>query len=115
MQLKEAIENRLPLVVDHPIGGRRVIAELFLTPQGVIFFDVGWDEASTNPVHLLSKAFKGSGPWVATDDEKIRISELTEDDPLFIHHLGWLAYQQTEDGKSANRERAETLLPFWLT
>lgn len=103
MQLKETIEKRLPLMVEHPVGGNRVIAELFEIPEGLVFFDVGWPQASLNPIHFLPGAFTGEGPWVQ-DDIKIRV--IDPEEPIYGEYQHWMSHKGAED----TRERAKVLM-----
>ena len=88
-------EIKEPLKIIHPIGGERVTAELFETPTGIYFFDVGWPDASWNPIHFIDGEISGEGPW-QVGDSKIEI--LSKDDPLYqTDFLIWEEYKKAEN------------------
>ena len=57
-----------PLLIRHPDGTQRVVAELFPHPGGLVYFELFWnldDPAKT--VHVVQGTFKGEGPWKIGD------------------------------------------------
>ena len=71
VELQKCFENHSPLVI-YPFGvgddnGSRVIAEGFVYPRGIFFFDVGWDNPmggyhSSHPGHFVDGDIEGSFP-----------------------------------------------------
>ncbi len=105
MKLQEAIKQNIPLVVEHPIGGTRYIAELFIVKAGVCFLDVGWwGDCSSHPVHLVTGPVTGDGPWRVGNSI---IRELEPSDSVNHDKRKWDAYRRTEEGAGATRERAK--------
>jgi len=110
-KLHERFENHTPLVI-YPFGvgsntGPRVIAEGFVYPEGVFFFDIGWNNplAGTGTDHFVEGKIEGPFPdfeetmcWEV--GKKAIIHELPDDDysSSFVNELSV--------GKN-NRERAE--------
>ncbi len=106
MQLQNAVEKRLPLIIDTRHGGSRVIAELFIVPQGIVFFDVGWCcDASWHPIHFVKGDIAGEGPWRVGD---CTIREIYRSDPLWSSYEAWQQFMATEEGQRlGGREVAE--------
>ena len=53
-----------PLMIRLPSGQKRVMAECFPHPQGLLYFDLYWhlhDPAQT--LHVVEGPIKGNGPW----------------------------------------------------
>jgi len=53
-----------PLIIRHPSGERRVMAERYRHPHGLQYFELFWhlgDPAET--VHLVEGDIRGEGPW----------------------------------------------------
>lgn len=91
MKDKNIYEVKEPLKIFHPIGGERVIAALFQVKDGIYFFDIGWPEATLNPLHFVAGQISGEGPWKIDDCE---INLLEKDDPLMNEYLEWLDYKK---------------------
>lgn len=94
-----------PLVINHPRGGRRVIAELFRVKGGIIFADVGWYGSSGYPFHLVQGEITGEGPWRTNDpeDEASIIEEFDDEDPISNEWFYWETFKASEEGKGATR------------
>jgi len=60
----EMAEDR-PLVIEHPVGGTRLIAGMIETPEGIAFADTGWQEAGRHPFHRVEGTIRdlGDGRW----------------------------------------------------
>ena len=53
-----------PLVIRSPYGGEKIIAELFSHPEGIIFFEIFWNQLEkNNGVFVIKGEIKGEGPW----------------------------------------------------
>jgi hypothetical protein len=52
----QASRAGLPLLIVHPVGGRRLMAEVFAMPDGIAFVDVGWSDPwqSGHPFHVVA-------------------------------------------------------------
>ncbi len=110
-ELQKRFENHIPLAI-YPFGigsntGPRVIAEGFVYPEGVFFFDIGWNNpmAGTGTDHFVEGKIEGPFPdceetmyWKV--GKHATIHEIPEDDysSSFANELSV--------GKN-NRERAE--------
>ena len=106
MELKEAFEKNLPLKIVFPPDEdgytmQRVIAEGFVVGGGVVFWDVGWYEASSHPNHFVEGRITGTGPWKVGD--KV-IEEMKEDDDYWGGWALWKKFQASPDGKDATRK-----------
>lgn len=115
-----------PLYISHPKGGRRVIAELFKSMEGLIFFDVYWCISDGHPIHAVGAKKMvhmhqedGSNMWLITLPESeaaviggvyigtASIHELKEGDELWNEYLDWEEFKKTiDEGKNATTKRA---------
>jgi len=103
MKLSEAIEQDLPLVVDHLLGGLRYAPEVFIVPEGVVFLDFGWYGSSTHAIHMIEGKLKGSGPWKIGG---ATIRQLERTDRVYGELEMWKRFRLSEEGKLATREAA---------
>jgi hypothetical protein len=108
-----------PLYIHHPVGGNRVIAELFKVKKGFIFFDVYWCISDAHPIHHVEAKRidycphpDGRQSWnIIMPDDVAFVFELRKGDDLWNEYLGWQDFKKTTDeGKNATTERALTLL-----
>lgn len=100
MDLFAAHASGQPLAIDHPDGGRRVLAEVFHHPQGLVFADIGWPSASWHPFHLVEGAISDAGPPWAVGDAAVFI--IGAGDPLFDE---WAAWQRLRRGALRGSDR----------
>ena len=57
-----------PLIIRYPSGDRRVMAERFPHPQGLLYFDLFWHLGnSSEQVHVVNGNIRGDGPWKIGD------------------------------------------------
>lgn len=57
-----------PLMIKSPHGGKKVIAEIFRHPQGIVFFEVFWNLMDGDEgIHMIQGEIKGDGPWKVGD------------------------------------------------
>lgn len=52
-----------PLMIRFPDGEKRIMAEYFRHPEGLLFFDVFWNQSGDLAIHLVKGEYKGEGPW----------------------------------------------------
>jgi len=85
MNLFEVIQ---PLKIIHPFGGERIIAALFPAPNGLYFFDIGWDDPlnSTHPIHFVEGKVEGDGPWTIGNS---KIEVIQDNDALIPSLIEW--------------------------
>src|SRR5690606_32075125 len=115
MDLSEAAERQLHLAVTHPIGGDRVAAQLFVTPRGIVFADVGWDALMHpgNQFHEVRGVIRGEGPWTIEGGPHgpVTVRVIDHGDPLARTVNMWSEYLRTPEGKErATRERCRIAL-----
>jgi hypothetical protein len=91
-------------VIEMAPDNRRVMAQVFEHPNGIVFADIGWDDNgySGHPFHVIEGELKidGNGYCVG----QVRIIEIEEDDPLCLEWLGWVNYINSAAGHRATRE-----------
>ncbi|KAA0677602.1 hypothetical protein DS843_22445 [Roseomonas genomospecies 6] len=103
MDLSEAYRKQLPLVIEHPVGGPRIIAALVIDERRLAFAQDGWSlGATSHPLHILEGCNSGDGPWYV-GSAKIRV--LDEHESLMFF---WKDWNRTTE--PAARGRAEELL-----
>lgn len=57
-----------PLLIRHPGGEQRVIAERFALPNGLVYFELFWHLGNPDEtVHVVEGPIKGDGPWKVGD------------------------------------------------
>jgi len=102
------------LKIDGNVCGSRVVAGIFKTPGGFVFFDVGWDYASLNPVHNIGQLVsERPGEWDFKNKEGdgFVITELKEDDPLMFDAKEWFSYAEKK-GYTEEFMRKQTAFGF---
>jgi len=53
-----------PLLIRLPDGEKRVMAEAFPHPEGLLYFDLFWHTSDlAQAVHLVRGSIEGGGPW----------------------------------------------------
>jgi hypothetical protein len=85
-----------PLMIKSPHGGKKVIAELFRHPQGIVFFEVFWNLMDVNEgVHFIAGEIKGEGPW-KVGEYVIHVLGCQGTDPELAEDFSqWQSYLQT--------------------
>ena len=56
-----------PLKIRLPDGSEQVIAELFRHPEGLLYFELHWQDDRESRIHLVQGELKGEGPWKIAD------------------------------------------------
>ena len=57
-----------PLLIRDPAGRKRVMAEVFRHPEGLLYFDLFWHRQPPDEgIHLVKGAVHGDGPWKVGD------------------------------------------------
>ena len=87
----EAFDQGRPLVLDHSVGGERLLAAIWPTPDGIGFADIGWPENDVgHPFHEVVGQITGDGPaWKIGDAE---LMELMSWHPLNADWKRWQAW-----------------------
>lgn len=85
-----------PLMIFSPHGGKKVIAELYPHPDGIVFFEVFWNLMEEDVgVHLIKGEFKGEGPW-KVGDYVINVLGCQGTDPELAEDFSqWQSYLQS--------------------
>lgn len=52
-----------PLLLVFPDGEKRLVAEKFCHPEGLLLLEPYWFETATPAVHLIRGEIRGEGPW----------------------------------------------------
>jgi hypothetical protein len=92
-----------PLIVDVN-GNERLVAELFLTENGIAWLDIGWTEASFHPAHYVDGKITGTNPWTVGEGVTVRNIKRHEEDQ-WDSWDGWLFYLSAHRDE-ASRENA---------
>jgi len=96
MDLFEAFERRLPLVVVVAPDNERLVGALFRRERGVAWADAGWPDATWQPFHVLEGKVSGEGPWQVGGTE-IRLA--VDGERLMEDWRGWREFRASEDGR----------------
>lgn len=103
MSLSEAYRKQLPLVIEHPVGGTRIVAALVIDDSRSAFAQDGWSMGATShPLHIVEGSISGDGPW-RIGPAKVRV--LDEHERIMAFWEGW-----SRTPEPAARDRAEELL-----
>jgi hypothetical protein len=91
-------------IIELAPDNRRIVAEIFEHPNGIVFADIGWDDPqySGHPFHIIEGELKKDGSCYRVG--KVRIVEIGEDDPLAWNWLEWVNYIGTTEGRFATRK-----------
>ena len=65
--MPDLFSMKSPLMIRFPDGEKRIMAEYFKHPDGLLFFDVFWHQSDDSAIHLVKGAYKGDGPWKVGD------------------------------------------------
>jgi hypothetical protein len=64
--MTDIFSMRPPLMIRLPAGEKRVMAECFPHPKGMLYFDLFWHVGDTQETaHPVEGPVKGDGPWKA--------------------------------------------------
>jgi hypothetical protein len=85
-----------PLMIKSPHGGKKVMAEVFPHPDGIMFFEIFWNlMEDNNGVHIIRGELKGDGPW-KVGDYVINVLGCQGTDPELAEDFShWQSYMQT--------------------
>lgn len=83
---------------------RRVAAEIFEHPLGVVFADIGWNlpDRSAHSFHVVIGELKSNGAGYRIGHTEI--VELDESDPLAYEGVAWTEYMSKAGQREAARE-----------
>ena len=65
--MPDLFSMKSPLMIRFPDGEKRIMAEYFKHPDGLLFFDVFWHQSDDSAIHLVKGEYKGDGPWKVGD------------------------------------------------
>ncbi len=84
-----------PLMIRFPDGDKRIMTEYFRHPDGLLFFEVFWEQSKYDTgIHLVKGEYKGEGPW-KVGDCVINVLGCRGSDPEFAGLFAeWQAYRQ---------------------
>jgi hypothetical protein len=82
-----------PLTIRLKSGERRVMAEHFRHPHGLLYFDLYWDDdPPEQTIHVVEGAVSGDGPW-RVGDCVVQVLGCHGTDPeLADHYSRWRAH-----------------------
>lgn len=94
-----------PLAIRCRDGRRRLMAEKFPHPRGLLYFEPFWhQDPDGGLIHLVEGPLKGDGPWKAGDCV-ITVAGCQGSDPeLAIAFAQWQAFLQDCGGEYAEPE-----------
>jgi hypothetical protein len=63
--MADLFSMKAPLVIRFPNGEKRIMAEYFRHPKGLLFFEVFWHQNTPYDagIFLIEGEYKGDGPW----------------------------------------------------
>lgn len=101
--VKVVADDVVPLVIELPVGGTRVIAEVFERDDGIVFADIGYCDPlySGHPFHVVTGEITGTGPWKIGN---ATIRAATAEEGYFDEWQDWRIAR--DDTKGCTRELA---------
>ena len=89
-------EGREPLVIEINPDNRRVIAEVFDHPKGILFVDVGFCDIQLTamPYHVVEGELSDRLPYKIGS---ARINVIDDTDPLFFDWYEWKQWKKGND------------------
>lgn len=95
-----------PLAIRCPDGQRRLMAEIFLHPRGLLYFEPFWHlEPDAGLIHLAEGPLEGDGPW-KVGDCVVTVAGCQGSDPeLAMAFAQWQAYLQDCGGTYLDPEQ----------
>lgn len=107
--MAELFSVKAPLMIRSPHGGEKVIAEIYPHPEGIIFFEIFWDQIPDDGgIYIIRGEIKGEGPW-KVGDYVINVLGCQGSQPeLANDHSQWQMYLQsaTTDYPDATQREA---------
>ncbi len=93
--MTEPFQVTVPLVIRSGDGRKRLMAECFPHPQGLIYLDPFWHRKTpAEAAHLVQGELKGDGPW-KIGDQVISVVGCQGTDPELSEEASqWLTYLQ---------------------
>lgn len=90
---------RAPLMIRSPHGGEKVIAELFPADNGIVFFEIFWDQLPDNQgLYHIEGPIHGEGPW-KVGDYVINLLGCQGSHPeLAADYSQWQMYRESVEG-----------------
>ena len=92
--MADLFSMKSPLMIRFANGESRIMAEYFKHPQGLLFFDVFWNQQPENSIHLIEGEYKGEGPWKVGDAVISVLGCHGCDADLAAQFADWQAYLQ---------------------
>ena len=84
---------RSPLTIRLPSGEKRVMAEYFAHPRGLLYFDLYWHlDDPERTVHVVAGPITGIGPWRVGDAVVHMLGCHGTDPELASTHEDWRHY-----------------------
>ena len=65
--MADLFSMKAPLMIRFANGDKHIMAEYFRHPEGLLFFDVFWNQSDDSAIHLVKGEYKGEGPWKVGD------------------------------------------------
>jgi len=65
--MADLFSMKSPLMIRFKTGESHVMAEYFRHPEGLLYFDLFWQENQSASIHLVKGEYKGEGPWKIGD------------------------------------------------
>lgn len=95
-----------PLMIRLPSGQKRVMAEYFPHPDGLLYFELFWhlgDPAET--VHVVEGTIRGDGPWKVGEAVITVLGCHGSDPELASAFNDWQHYLAENDGAYPDRQQ----------
>jgi hypothetical protein len=99
-----------PLMIRYPDGGKRVMAEVFPHPEGLLYFELFWDRMpDERGVHVISGVVRGEGPWKAGDCVITLLGCQGSEPELAGDYAEWRLYLEQASAAYPSRRELEAM------
>ncbi len=105
---------KAPLLIRLPTGERRVIAEVFPHPMGLLYFDLYWHDAEPETaIHVVEGEIRGDGPW-KVGSCVISVLGCHNTDPEAADYAAWQDYLAQHGEKKYPPRQMVRAIARWL-
>ena len=87
-----------PIKIRLPDGEQQVIAELFPHPDGLLYFELHWQQDKDSRIHLIEGELKGEGPWKIADHILYVLGCRGTDADLAVEFDEWRTWRMEQPG-----------------
>lgn len=96
--MADLFSMKSPLMIRFPDGRKYIMAEYFRHPEGLLFFEVFWNQVGDEAIHLVKGECRGEGPWKVGDSVISVLGCRGSEPELASLFSEWQSYLQMSSG-----------------